>query len=102
MKMIGRSVTSAFAVVALSILPSLAARAEVTFEGNVVLGETVLKTEGAGKAFEKKTGVKFVLAGAGGTGKAIEAMKAGTVNVAGWGRALNAEEKKLGWIGTTV
>jgi phosphate transport system substrate-binding protein len=86
---------------AIIILPSVA-MADITYSGSSTIGTGVLKEGGAVAAFEKKSGKKFKSVEIPGSGKGIQALIEGKVELGGASRPLKAEEKKAGLSATTI
>lgn len=81
-------------VAVLFIVPQVAMGAdEITYSGSSTIGTGVLK-DGAVKAFEQKTGIKFKSVDQPGSGKGVKALIEGKVSLAGASRPLKPEEKK--------
>lgn len=74
---------------------------EVSYSGSSTIGMSVLDA-GAAKAFEQKTGIKFVSIEQPGSGKGIQALLDGKVTLAGASRALKSEEKAKKLLGTAI
>jgi phosphate transport system substrate-binding protein len=90
-------------VAALLALPAAAAAAEeIRYSGSSTIGQSILEAAGARSAFEAKSGVKFALLEVPGSGKGIEALLAGKVNVAGASRPLKGDEKAKKVLGTVI
>jgi len=83
------------------ILPNVAL-ADITYSGSSTIGTGVLKDGGAVAAFEKKSGKKFKSVDIPGSGKGVQALIEGKVDLAGASRPLKAEEKKAGLSATTI
>jgi phosphate transport system substrate-binding protein len=83
------------------ILPNVAL-ADITYSGSSTIGTGVLKEGGAVAAFEKKSGKKFTSVEIPGSGKGIQALIEGKVELGGASRPLKAEEKKAGLSATTI
>ncbi len=80
------------------------ARAEetISYSGAATISMSILY-QGALTAFEKKTGVRFGLVDSiSGTGKGLERLRRGEVNLAGSARALTEEETKAGLVGVVI
>ena len=87
----------------LLVAPSLAhADDEVHYSGSSTIGQSILQAAGARRAFEAKGGAKFAQLDVPGSGKGIDALLAGKVNVAGASRPIRAEEKAKGIVGTVI
>jgi phosphate transport system substrate-binding protein len=89
-----------FVAVALAA-PALAGAADVLYGGSSTLAETVLQG-GIMQGYQAKTGNKVQLADLSGTGKGLKSLAEGKLQVVGAGRALNADEKKAGLLGTII
>lgn len=85
----------------LLILPSIAL-ADINYSGSSTIGTGILKEGGASAAFEKKTGKKFSSIDIPGSGKGVQALIAGKVDLAGASRPLKPEEKKAGLSAATI
>lgn len=96
-----RSVAALLSVLLLTPSPARSAD-EVRYSGSSTIGQSVLQAAGARRAFESKTGVKFAALEIPGSGKGLEALLAGKVNVAGASRPLKADEKAKGVVGTVI
>ena len=81
--------------------PVLASAGDVLYGGSSTLAETILQG-GIIRGFQGKTGIKVQLADVSGTGKGLKSLAEGKLQVVGSGRTLNAEEKKIGLLGTIV
>jgi phosphate transport system substrate-binding protein len=91
------------ALAALLLAPSLAHAAEgLSYSGSSTIGQSILDSAGAKRAFESKTGIKFASFEVPGSGKGVEALIAGKVTVAGASRPLKANEKAAGVLGTVI
>jgi len=86
---------------AIIILPSVAL-ADITYSGSSTIGTGILTGGGAVAAFEKKSGKKFKAVDIPGSGKGIQALIDGKVDLAGASRPLKAEEKKAGLSAATI
>lgn len=86
---------------AATLLPNVAL-ADITYSGSSTIGTGILKEGGAVAAFEKKSGKKFTSVEIPGSGKGIQALIDGKVDLAGASRTLKAEEKKAGLAATTI
>jgi phosphate transport system substrate-binding protein len=86
---------------ALLVLPSIAL-ADISYSGSSTIGTGILKEGGAVAAFEKKTGKKFSAVEIPGSGKGVQALIDGKVDLAGASRPLKPEEKKAGLSATTI
>jgi phosphate transport system substrate-binding protein len=84
---------------ALLVAPGVVS-AEVVYGGSSTVAEIL--TGGVAKGFEARSGARVHVADVSGTGKGIKSLAEGKVNLAGSGRVLTAEEKKLGLLGTIV
>lgn len=84
------------------LLPAAALAQGLGYSGSSTIGQSILEAAGARKAFEAKTGLKFGLFEVPGSGKGIDALNAGKVNVAGVSRPLKAAEKSAGILGTVI
>jgi phosphate transport system substrate-binding protein len=84
------------------MIPAAASAEDVRYSGSSTIGQSILEAAGAKKAFEAKSGVRFGSYEVPGTGKGIEALLAGTVNVAGASRELKKEEEAKGIVGTVI
>jgi phosphate transport system substrate-binding protein len=82
-------------------LPGIAL-ADISYSGSSTIGTGILKEGGAVAAFEKKSGKKFASVDIPGSGKGIQALTEGKVNLAGASRPLKPEEKKAGLSATTI
>ena len=89
-----------FALTIFTIFPHVAL-ADLSYSGSSTIGTGVLNS-GAAAAFEKKSGKKFKSVEIPGSGKGIEALMAGKVELAGASRPLKAEEKKAGLAAATI
>lgn len=89
-----------FMLAVLILLPNVAL-ADLTYIGSSTIGTGILKA-GAVDSFTKKSGKKFAAVEIPGSGKGIEALKAGKANIAGVSRPLKPEEKKSGLIGSII
>jgi phosphate transport system substrate-binding protein len=74
---------------------------ELTYSGSSTIGMSILDA-GAVKAFDQKTGIKFVSIEQPGSGKGIQALLDGKVTLAGVSRALKSEEKAKKLLGTAI
>jgi phosphate transport system substrate-binding protein len=83
------------------VLPNTAL-ADISYSGSSTIGTGILKEGGAAAAFEKKSGKKFKGIDIPGSGKGIQALIDGKVDLAGASRPLKAEEKKAGLSATTI
>lgn len=70
--------------------------------GSSTIGQSILQSAGARRAFEAKSGLKFAALEIPGSGKGIEALLAGKANVAGASRPLKSEEKAKGLVGAVI
>lgn len=82
-------------------LPGIAL-ADISYSGSSTIGTGILKEGGAVAAFEQKTGKKFKSVDIPGSGKGIQALIDGKVDLAGASRTLKPEEKKAGLSATTI
>ena len=80
------------ALFALFVALPRTASADIAYSGSSTIGTGVLNA-GAVAAFEKKSGKKFKSVEIPGSGKGIEALMAGKVELAGASRPLKAEER---------
>jgi phosphate transport system substrate-binding protein len=97
-----RNVASLVATV-LVLAPTLAhAGEELRYSGSSTIGQSILEAGGARAAFESKTGIRFASFEVPGSGKGIDALVAGKVNVAGASRPLKADEKAQKVLGTII
>ncbi len=79
---------------ALLILPQVVLAGDgISYSGSSTIGMSILE-EGAIKAFEQKTGIKFTSVKQPGSGKGIKALINGEANLAGASRALKKKERK--------
>lgn len=74
---------------------------DISYSGSSTIGMSVLEA-GALKAFEEKTGIKFASVEQPGSGKGIQALLDGKVNIAGASRALKSDEKAKKLLGTAI
>lgn len=93
---------SALVAGALLLVPNLTAADEVRYSGSSTIGQSILEAAGARAGFEQKTGIKFASFEVPGSGKGIEALLSGRVNVAGASRPLKPEEKAKKVLGTII
>jgi phosphate transport system substrate-binding protein len=82
-------------------LPGIAL-ADISYSGSSTIGTGILSEGGAVAAFEKKTGKKFKGVDIPGSGKGIQTLIEGKVDLGGASRPLKAEEKKAGLSATTI
>jgi phosphate transport system substrate-binding protein len=87
-------------VAALLASPGLAG-AQVAYGGSSTLAETVLQG-GAIKGLTARSGVKVQIVDLSGTGKGLEALAQGKLDVVGAGRVLSADERRAGLFGTII
>lgn len=84
----------------LMTLPQIAL-GELSYSGSSTIGTGVLNSGGVA-AFEKKTGKKFKAVDIPGSGKGVQTLIDGKVELAGASRPLKPEEKKAGLSATTI
>jgi phosphate transport system substrate-binding protein len=89
-----------WAALAALLVPALGA-AEVAYGGSSTIAETVIQGGGI-EGCQTRTGVKVRVADTSGTGKGLKALAEGKLDVVGAGRALSADEKKAGLLGTII
>jgi phosphate transport system substrate-binding protein len=87
---------------AVLLLPAVSLAQGIGYSGSSTIGQSILEAAGAKKAFESKTGIKFTSFEVPGSGKGVEALIAGKVNVAGASRPLKPAEKSAGVLGTVI
>jgi phosphate transport system substrate-binding protein len=93
----------ALPLLAALVLAAPAARAQdLRYSGSSTIGQSILEAAGARAAFEKKSGVRFASLEVPGSGKGIDALLAGQVNVAGASRPIRSEEKSRKVLGTII
>jgi phosphate transport system substrate-binding protein len=93
---------AAIAAVAL-LAPVVALAADgLSYSGSSTIGQAILESAGAKRAFETKSGIKFTSFEVPGSGHGVEALIAGKVSVAGASRPLKAAEKSAGVLGTVI
>jgi phosphate transport system substrate-binding protein len=93
----------ALGVGALLAAPSVPTAAdELRYSGSSTIGQSILESGGAMTAFERKSGIKFASFEVPGSGKGIDALLAGKVNLAGASRPIKAEEKSKKVLGTII
>jgi phosphate transport system substrate-binding protein len=84
-------------------LPALTLAADgLAYSGSSTIGQAILDSGGAKKAFEAKTGIRFVSFEVPGSGKGVEALIAGKVPLAGASRPIKPAEKAAGVLGTII
>jgi phosphate transport system substrate-binding protein len=88
-------------IVAVFITLPQVALAGISYSGSSTIGTGVLEA-GAMKAFEEKTGIKFISFEQPGSGKGIQALIDGKVSLAGASRPLKAKEKKQKLMGHII
>jgi len=88
-------------LVVASFFPGIAL-ADISYSGSSTIGTGILKEGGAVAAFEKKSGKKFKSVEIPGSGKGVQALIEGKVDLAGASRPLKPEEKKAGLSATTI
>lgn len=94
---------AALAAGALLAAPSLPLAADTLgYSGSSTIGQSILEAAGGRAAFERKSGITFATFEVPGSGKGIEALLAGKVNVAGASRPLKADEKARKVLGTII
>ncbi len=91
--------TNGLFVAALLLGPAVAS-AEVVYGGSSTIA--VVLQGGAASGFEAKSGARLELADVAGTGKGLESLAEGKLDLAGSGRVLSAEEKQSGLLGTII
>jgi phosphate transport system substrate-binding protein len=96
------SVCALAATLALASAPSRSVAQELRYSGSSTIGQSILEAAGARAAFERKSGVRFASFEVPGSGKGVEALVAGKVNVAGASRPLKADEKAKKVLGTII
>ncbi|MCM2335064.1 MAG: phosphate ABC transporter substrate-binding protein [Anaeromyxobacteraceae bacterium] len=97
-----RSRIAALVAAALA-LPAVPLAADgLRYSGSSTIGQSILEAAGAKKAFEARSGITFASFEVPGSGKGIEALIAGKVNVAGASRPLKPAEKAAGVLGTVI
>lgn len=86
------------------LLASPLARAadQLGYSGSSTIGQSILEAGGGRAAFERKSGIRFASFEVPGSGKGIEALLGGKVNVAGASRPLKADEKAKKVLGTII
>jgi phosphate transport system substrate-binding protein len=89
------------AVLALAPVRSFAAD-DLRYSGSSTIGQSILEAAGGKAAFERKTGIRFASFEVPGSGKGVEALVAGQVNVAGASRPIKPEEKAKKVLGTII
>lgn len=88
---------------ALVVSPALTRAADTLgYSGSSTIGQSILEAAGGRAAFERKSGIRFATFEVPGSGKGIEALLAGKVNVAGASRPLKADEKAKKVLGTII
>ena len=90
----------AILLAAMLLAPS-SAPPPVRYGGSSTIAETVLK-RGVMEAFTARTGVPLQITDEAGTGRGLEALLEGKLDVAGAGRPLTAAEKRSGLVGALV
>ena len=80
--------------------PGLAAE-DLRYSGSSTIGSAILQV-GAVKAFEAKSGIRFASLEQPGSGRGIQALIQGTVNIAGASRPLKPKEKRARLLGTVI
>jgi phosphate transport system substrate-binding protein len=94
---------AALAAWALALAPALSLAADTLgYSGSSTIGQSILEAAGGRAAFERKSGIKFATFEVPGSGKGVEALFAGKVNVAGASRPLKADEKAKKALGTII
>jgi phosphate transport system substrate-binding protein len=73
----------------------------LSYSGSSTIGMSILDA-GAVKAFEQKTGIRFVSVDQPGSGKGIQALLDGKVTLAGASRTLKSDEKAKKLLGTAI
>jgi phosphate transport system substrate-binding protein len=87
----------------LAFAPAMGRAAEdVRYSGSSTIGQSILDAGGARRAFEAKTGIKVTKLDVPGSGKGVEELVAGRVNVAGASRPIKADEKAKKVLGTII
>jgi phosphate transport system substrate-binding protein len=74
---------------------------EVFYGGSSTVAATVLRG-GVARGLEERTGIKVRVVDVSGTGKGLEALAQGKLDVSGAGRPLTDAEKRAGLVGTIV
>ncbi len=77
------------------------APAPVRYGGSSTIAETILK-RGVIESFTARTGVPVQIVDESGTGRALEALAAGKLDVSGAGRNLTSAEKRAGLVGAVI
>jgi phosphate transport system substrate-binding protein len=77
------------------------APATIRYGGGVTVVETILQ-RGVGQAFKDRTGIAIQVVDRSGTGRGLDALLAGKVEVAGAGRPLTAAERNAGLVETVI
>ncbi|HEX9243797.1 MAG TPA: phosphate ABC transporter substrate-binding protein [Anaeromyxobacter sp.] len=85
----------------LTVPAATLARETVRYGGSSTIAHTVLE-RGFLDAFRARTGVAVEIVDRSGTGRGLEALAAGRLDVTGAGRPLTAAERKAGLVGTVV
>jgi phosphate transport system substrate-binding protein len=77
------------------------APATIRYGGATTISETILK-HGVSQAFHDRTGVAVRIVDTSGTGRGLDALLAGHIDVAGAGRPLTAAEREAGLVETVI
>jgi phosphate transport system substrate-binding protein len=77
------------------------APATIRYGGGVTVAETILQ-RGVGQAFLDRTGITIRFVELSGTGRGLDALAAGKLDVVGAGRPLTAAERKAGLVETVI
>jgi phosphate transport system substrate-binding protein len=76
-------------------------RAVLRYGGSSTIAQTVLQA-GVGKAYEERTGVRVKILDVTGTGRGLDELAAGKLDICGVGRPLTPDERKAGLVGTPI
>jgi phosphate transport system substrate-binding protein len=93
--------TLAFGLLAAVLSAPSSAPAQVRYGGSSTIAETILK-RGVLESFTARGGVPVQIVDESGTGRGLEALLAGKIDVAGAGRPLTSAERRSGLVGTVI
>jgi phosphate transport system substrate-binding protein len=91
----------AFGLLAAMLSAPPSAPAPIRYGGSSTIAETVLK-RGVMESFTARTGVPVRIVDEAGTGRGLEALLAGKLDVAGAGRPLTSAERRAGLVATVI
>jgi phosphate transport system substrate-binding protein len=81
--------------------PAATPAPEIRYGGGVTVAETILQ-RGVSQAFHDRTGITIRYVELSGTGRGLDALAAGRIDVVGAGRPLTAAERKAGLVETVI